>query len=141
MGIDLRMEPYAEMFEKEARIIDELCFPDLDKLCDRLGLSWGDFYAVIDNEGRLPHDAALKILAAVESHQVPPELTSDARAALIDKRDKLLILLRYYCDWHEHPDHVATQMQGISKGRAPGMEGLIGRDDYLPDKRPWLMLA
>jgi hypothetical protein len=52
MGVDLRMEPYAEMFEKEARIIDELCFPDIDKLCDRLGLSWGDFYAVIDNEGR-----------------------------------------------------------------------------------------
>jgi hypothetical protein len=32
MGIDLRMEPYAEMFEKErleSRIIDELCFPDI----------------------------------------------------------------------------------------------------------------
>ncbi len=44
MGIDLRMEPYAEMFETErpeSRIIDELCFPDItDKLCDRLGLSW-----------------------------------------------------------------------------------------------------
>ena len=77
MGVDLRMEPYAEMFEKDRpglRIIDEFCFPDIDKLCDRLGLSWVDFYAVIDNEGRLPHEAALRLLAAVESHQIPPEL-------------------------------------------------------------------
>jgi hypothetical protein len=141
MGVDLRMEPYATMFQKErpeSRIIDELCFPDIDKMLDRLGVIWGDFYAVVDKDGRLPHDAALKLLAAVESHQLPPELTRDARAALSDKRGKLLILLRYYRDWYEHPERVATQMQGISKGRAPGMEGQIG---HLPDKRPWLVLT
>jgi hypothetical protein len=56
MGVDLRLEPYATMFEKErpeSRIIDELCVPDItDKLRDRLGLSWDDFYAAIDEEGR-----------------------------------------------------------------------------------------
>ena len=71
MGVDLRMEPYAEMFEEErpeSRIIDELCFPDItDKLCDRLGLRWDDFYAAIDEQGRVPHDAALRLLAVVES--------------------------------------------------------------------------
>jgi hypothetical protein len=44
MSIDLRMEPYATMFENErpeSRIIPELCFPDVDKLLDRLGLPWG----------------------------------------------------------------------------------------------------
>jgi hypothetical protein len=127
MGIDLRMEPYAEMFEKErpeSRIIDELCFPDItDKLCDRLGLSWNDFYAAIDEEGRLPHEAALRLLAAVESHHALAE--------------KLLTLLHYYRDWYENPERVATQMQGISKGRAPRMEGEIG---HLRDPRPWLVL-
>ena len=70
---------------------DELCFPDIDKMLDPLGVLWGDFYAVVDKDGRLPHAAALKLLAAVESHQLPPELTRDARAALSDKRGKLLI--------------------------------------------------
>jgi len=127
MGTDLRMEPYATMFEKErpeSRIIPELCFPDItDKLCDRLGLSWDDFYATIDEEGCLPHEAALKLLVAVESHHALAE--------------KLLTLLHYYRDWYENPELVATQMQGISKGRAPRMEGEIG---HLPDKRPWLVL-
>jgi hypothetical protein len=41
----------------------------------------------------MPHNASLNLLAAVESHQVPPELTGDARSALADKRDRLLILL------------------------------------------------
>ena len=128
MGTDLRMEPYATMFERErpeSRIIPELCVPDItDKLCDRLGLSWDDFYAAIDEEGRLPHEAALRLLAAVESHHALAE--------------KLLTLLHYYRDWYENPERVATQMQGISKGRAPRMEGEIG---HLPDKRPWLVLA
>jgi hypothetical protein len=140
MGVDLRMEPYATMFETErpeSRIIDELCFPDIDKLLDRLGVIWGDFYAVGDKDGRLPHDAALKLLAAVRSHQVPPDLTGDARAALIQTRDKLLILLHYCRDWYGHPERVATQMQGISKGRVPRMEGEIG---HLRDPRPWLVL-
>lgn len=127
MGVDLRMEPYATMFEKErpeSRIIDELCFPDItDKLIDRLGLSWNDFYALVYEEGRLPHEAALRLLAAVESHHALAE--------------KLLTLLHYYRDWYENPERVATQMQGITQGRAPGMEGRIG---HLPDQRPWLVL-
>jgi hypothetical protein len=128
MGVDLRMEPYATMFEKErpeSRIIDELCFPDVtDKLCDRLGLSRDEFRELADKDGRLPHEAALRLLAAVESHHALAE--------------KLLTLLHYYRDWYENPELVATQMQGISKGRAPRMEGEIG---HLPDKRPWLVLA
>jgi hypothetical protein len=126
MGVDLMMEPYATMFERErpeSRIIDELCFPRIDKLIDRLGLSWDNFYALAYEEGRLPHEAVLKLLAAVESHQAPPE--------------KLLILLYLYRDWYEHPDRVAVQMQGISRGRAPEIEGRIG---HLSDKRPWLVL-
>jgi hypothetical protein len=127
MGVDLRLEPYATMFEKErpeSRIIDELCFPDItDKLIDRLGLSWNDFYALVYEEGRLPHEAALRLLAAVESHHALAE--------------KLLTLLHYYRDWYENPERVATQMQGITQGRAPGMEGRIG---HLPDPRPWLVL-
>lgn len=127
MGIDLRMEPYAEMFETErpeSRIIDELCFPDItDKLCDRLGLSWDDFYSAIDEKVRLPHEAALKLLVAVESHHALAE--------------KLLTLLHYYRDWYENPERAATQMQGITQGRAPGMGGRIG---HLPDPRPWLVL-
>jgi hypothetical protein len=126
VSVDLRMEPYATKFEKErpeSRIIDELCFPDIDRLCERLGLSWYDFYATVDDEGRLPHNAALRLLAACESHHA---LTGS-----------LLTLLRHYRQWYEHPDRVATQMQGISKGRAPRMEGEIG---HLPDPRPWLVL-
>ena len=127
MGVDLRLEPYATMFEKErpeSRIIDELCFPDItDKLIDRLGLSWNDFYALVYEEGRLPHEAALRLLAAVESHHALAE--------------KLLTLLHYYRDWYENPELVAKQMQGITQGRAPGMEGRIG---HLPDPRPWLVL-
>ena len=51
----------------------------------------------------MPHNATLNLLAAVESHQVPPELTGDARSALTDKRERLLILLHYCCDCYEHP--------------------------------------
>src|ERR1700739_3846529 len=126
MGVDLRMEPDAGMFEKErpeSRIINELCFPGIDRLCERIGLSWYDFYATVDDEGRLPHNAALRLLAACESHHA---LTGS-----------LLTLLRHSRQWYEHPDLVAIQMQGVSKGRAPRMEGLIG---HLPDKRPWLVL-
>jgi hypothetical protein len=125
MGIDLRMEPYATAYQRERpeSRINELCFPDIDKLCDRLGLSWYDFYATVDEEGRLSHDGALKLLAACESHHA--------------LAGSLLTLLRHYRQWYEHPDRVATQMQGISLGCAPGMEGRI---DPLADKRPWLVL-
>ena len=71
-----------------------------------------DFYAVADKEGRLPHEAALRLLGKVG-------------------------VVHYYSQWYEHPDSVSPQLQGILKGRAPGMEGLIG---HLPDKRPWLVL-
>lgn len=61
MGVDLRMESYASMFEKErpeSRIIDELCFPDIDKLFGQLGLSWDDLSAAATKMGachtRLP---------------------------------------------------------------------------------------
>ena len=42
MGVDLRMELSAEMFQKERpglRIIDEFCFLDIDKLFGHLGMS------------------------------------------------------------------------------------------------------
>jgi hypothetical protein len=110
MGVDLRMEPYATMFEKErpkSRIIDELCFPDIDKLLEYLGRKW-DEYSVDAVSGRLPHDAALRLLTTVETHQIPAQ--------------KLLTLLHYYRDWYENPDRVAMQMQGISKARAPRLE-------------------
>ena len=126
MGTDLMMEPYATMCQDErpeSRIFDELCFPDIDKLFARLGLNWDDFFATADIDGRLPHDAAFRLLAEVEPHR--------------PLAGKLLTLLHLYRDWYEHPDRVATQMQGISKGRAPGMEGRIG---HLPEKRPYLVL-
>ena len=106
-----------------ARYHTALMAEDVRALIDHLGLSWDNFYALVYGEGRLPHEAALKLLAAVESYQAPPE--------------KLLILLHRYRDWYEHPDRVAVQLRGISKGRAPEMEGEIG---HLPDKRPWLVL-
>lgn len=126
MGVDLRREPYATMFEKErpeSQIIDELCFPGIDKLIDRLCMSWDDFYAFVYEEGRLPHEAALKLLAAVESDHAPPE--------------KLLTLLHLYRQWYENPERVASQMTRISKDRAPGLEGQIG---HFHDKRPYLVL-
>ena len=141
MGVDLRMEPYAKKFEEDRpglRILDEFCFSEIDELFGHLGLKWDDFCAVADKEGRLPHDAALRLLAAVEWHQVPPESKGDARSALIDKRNKLLVLLHYYRDWYEHPDRVPTQMQQFV-GSAPDMAGRIG---HLPEfeRQPWLVL-
>ena len=59
MGVDLRLEPYATMFEKErpeSRIVDELCVPDIDKLFARLGLNWDDCFATGDIDGRPPHE-------------------------------------------------------------------------------------
>ena len=97
------------MFEKErpeSRIIDELCFPDItDKLIDRLGLSWNDFYALVYEEGRLPHEAALRLLAAVESHHALAE--------------KLLTLLHYYLRLVRESRTCCYAMQGITQGRAP----------------------
>jgi hypothetical protein len=36
------------------------------------------------------------------------KLSDDARAALIDKRAKLITLLRLYRQWYEHPERVPT---------------------------------
>ncbi len=128
MGVDLRMEPYAEMFQKERpglRIIDEFCFLDIDKLFGRLGLSWDDFGAAADKDGRLPHEAALRLLAAVEPHQAPAK--------------KLLILLHYYSQWYEHPDRIPMQMHQFV-GTVPGMAGVVGH--WEPDRRrSWLVLS
>jgi hypothetical protein len=110
------MEPYATMYEKErpeSRIIPELCVPDVDKF----GLSLDKFHALTDKDGRLPHEAALR---------------------LFKKGQMGGTLAHYYSQWYEHPELVAIQMQGISKGRAPRMEGEIG---HLADKRPWLVLS
>jgi hypothetical protein len=129
MGVNLRMEPYAEMFEKERpglRIIDEFCFPDIDKLFDRLGLRWDD-YSVDAVNGRLPHDTALRLLAAVEPHQALAE--------------KLLTLLHYYGQWYEHPDRVPTQMQQPQFiGSVPGMAGKVGHWT-LEERLPRLVLS
>ena len=79
MGVDLRMEPYATASQRErpeSRIMDELYFPDVDKLCDRLGLSWYDFYATVDEEGRLPHEAALRLVPA--ENYLATEIETDA---------------------------------------------------------------
>jgi hypothetical protein len=59
--------------------------------------------SIKQNGPGLPHNASLNLLAAVESHHVPPELTGGARSALTDKRDRLLILLHYCCGCYEHP--------------------------------------
>jgi hypothetical protein len=59
MGVDLRMEPYAEIFQKERprlRIIDEFCFLYIDKLFGHLGMRWDD-YSVDAVNGRLPLSA------------------------------------------------------------------------------------
>ena len=64
----------------------------------------------------MPHEAALRLLQKGQIGET---------------------LAHYYRRWYEHPELVAIQMQGISKGRAPGMEGQIG---HLPDKRPYLVL-
>jgi hypothetical protein len=119
MGVDLRMEPYATMCQNErpeSRIFDELCLPDIDELFASLGLSLDEFHALADKDGRLPHEAALR---------------------LFKKGQMGGTLAHYYSQWYEHPELVAIQMQGISKGRAPRMEGEIG---HLPDKRPYLVL-
>jgi hypothetical protein len=127
MGVDLMMEPYATKFREErpgSRIIDEFCFPDIDKLFGRLGLRWDD-YSVDALNGRLPHDAALRLLAAVEPHQALAE--------------KLLTLLLYYRQWYEHPDRVLGQMQQFV-GTVPGIAGRVAHLSE-SERRPYLLLA
>ena len=101
-------------------------------------MRWVD-YSIDAVNGRLRR-RCFETPRAVESHQLPPELNrGNARSALIDKRDKLLVLLHYYRNWYEHPDRVPTQMQQFV-GSAPGMAGKIC---HLPEseRQPWLLLA
>ena len=69
MGIDLRMEPFAEMYQAKCTrsgILDEFYFQDVDWLFERLGLTWDDYSAVdeLDDKGRFPHEAVLKLSQA-----------------------------------------------------------------------------
>jgi len=135
------MEPYAEMYQAESlesRILDEFYFQNVDGLFESLGLTWDDYSAVdeLDDKGRFPHEAALKISRAVENNPVPHDV--GAREILVQKRGKLLTMLGLYAEWHEHPERIPAQIQGILAGRAPGMEGRAG---HLRDRRPWLALA
>jgi hypothetical protein len=71
---------------------------------------------------------------------LPPELNrGNARSALVDKRDKLLVLLRCYRHWYEHPDRVPTQMQQFM-GSAPRLAGIVANWSQ-SERCPELMLA
>jgi hypothetical protein len=133
MGIDVMMEPFAGMYQNEcpaSRIIEEFYFRDIDSLFDYLEMRW-DSYCLdrMDDKGQLPHDAVLEVLSALESHPVPAPTADDAppRHLLVQNRERLLIMLHCYCEWHEHPEHISRQMQKILEGRAPRMAGLIAQ--------------
>ena len=69
MRVDLRLEPYAEMYQTErprSDIPDELYVQDVVWLFERLGLTWDDYSAVdeLDDKGRFPHEAVLKLSQA-----------------------------------------------------------------------------
>jgi len=135
------MEPYAETYQAErteSRMLDEFYFRDVDTLVSSLGLAWDNYSAVeeLDERGRLPHDAALKLLQAIESIPVPQDVAS--RQLVVGKRENLLTMLRLYREWCEHPERIPTQLQGVLAGRAPTMARLVG---HLPERRPWLALA
>ena len=108
MSVSLMMEPFAGTYLEESsdlRVIDEFCFIEIDELFHRLELNWEDFRMMADKDGCLPHDAALRLLAAVEMHQAPPT--------------KLLAMLHRYREWYDHPEAISTQIQGLLGGRAP----------------------
>ena len=69
MRVDLRLEPYAEMYEAErprSGILDEFFVHDVVWLFECLGLTWDDYSAVdeLDDKGRFPHEAVLKLSQA-----------------------------------------------------------------------------
>jgi hypothetical protein len=141
MRVDLRLEPYAEMYQTErprSDIPDEFYFQDIIWLFEHLGLTWDDYSAAdeLDERGRFPHQAVPKLSQAIETSAVPHDVS--ARELLVKRREKLLRMLRRYAEWHEHPERIPIQMRDILVGRAPGLEGLVGQ---LPDPRPWLALA
>ena len=107
-------------------------------LFECLGLAWDDFSAIdeLDDQGRFPHEAVLRISQAVESNPVPHDV--GAREFLVKRRQKLLIMLRLYSEWYEEPESIPARIRGFLAGRAPGMEA---RAAHLRDRRPWLALA
>jgi len=137
---------FAGMYQNEcplSRIIDEFYFRDVDRLFEYLEMRW-DTYCLdwIDDKGNLPHEAAMDILSAIERHAVPETIADDAppRLLLVENRERLLIMLRCYRKWHEHPEKIIKQMQAILGARASRMAGLIVqlRESEL---RPRLALA
>jgi hypothetical protein len=100
-------------------------------------LTWDDSSVdVVDDRDRLPHEAAKKVVHAIEDHRLPDDVTS--RQPLAHKREKLLTMLHLYSEWYEHPQDIHQQMQAILAGRAPSIEAQVG---HLRDRRPWLALA
>jgi hypothetical protein len=135
------MEPYAEMYRAERLVsgmLDEFYFRDVDTLTSSLGLTWDDYSAVeeLDESGRLPHEAALKLLQVIESTPVPQDVAS--RQLVVGKCDNLLTMLRLYQEWCAHPERIPAQLQGVLAGRAPAMADLVG---HLPERRPCLALS
>jgi hypothetical protein len=122
MGIELRMEPFAERCEKERpqRPIYEFCFRDIDKLFNRFGLNLNEFRDNAEKDGRLPHDVALRLIGSVESHRAPAEL---------------LALLHQYRAWYEQPENISTRMQ-VYIGSFPGLASEIGHWP-IEKRRPW----
>ena len=119
---DLRLEPYAEMWETELptqRIIDEFCCPKIDRFIAGLGLKWDEFFGAV-HDGSLPHADALKLLAAVEALLVQPSSAADC--------EKLLKMLWLYRELRTFPlENISPHMQGVIAHRAPGMAGKIGK--------------
>jgi hypothetical protein len=107
----------------ELRVVDEFCFLEIDELFGRFELNWEDFRMLADKDGCLPHDAALRLLAAVELHRAPPK--------------KLLTMLHHYREWYDHPETISKQIQGLLGGRAPAMADKIA---HLGERRPHLVL-
>ena len=57
MRVDLRLEPYAEMYQTErprSDIPDEFYFQDIIWLFEHLGLTWDDYSAVDELDGQGP---------------------------------------------------------------------------------------
>jgi hypothetical protein len=90
-------------FFDEVGILDEVYFQDVDWLFERLGLTWNDYSAVdeLDDKGRFPHEAVLKLSQAIETNPVPRDVS--ARELLIKRREELLTMLRLYAEWYGHP--------------------------------------
>jgi len=146
MSVDFMMEPFAGMYQNAcplSRIIDEFHVRDVDSLFDYLEMRW-DSYCLerIDDKGQLPHDAVLDLLNAVESHPVPSTTTAEAppRHLLVEDRDRLLLMLRCYRDWYEHPENISKQLQTMLRERAPRMASLIAQLGE-SELRPRLTLA